>query len=305
MRILHFSDPHIPTPLHRIPLMRWLSKRAIGATNLFLGRSRLFTDAAEKLGKLARFAKDHKTDLVICTGDYTALGLAHEYQEAVRTVRPLMDAPRGYINVPGNHDYYLADTLHDNRFATYFGDTLISDMPQYQVDEPWPLVKFVGDKVAVIAVNSSRPNPQPWRSSGKIPPKQLEVLEQLASDVNINRRFVFIITHYAPLLADGSPDSRLHGLTNAEDFLDSCALFSEAAILCGHVHRCYHVRVPKTGQSIFCAGSATIHNHEGFWLFEVDHEGMRATKGGWQNGRYHLLEKSEDDNGSDNKGSSV
>lgn len=303
MRILHFSDPHIPTPLHRVPLSKWLSKRALGATNLFFGRSRLFADASEKLGELARFAKDHKTDLIICTGDYTPLGLTHEYEEAVRAVRPLMNAPHGYINVPGNHDYYLADTLRNNSFATYFGETLISDMPQYQVDGPWPLVKLVGDNVAVIAVNSSRPNPQPWRSSGKIPQKQLEVLAQLAEDVRISRCSVFIITHYAPLLADGSPDSRLHGLTNAQDFLDSCALFSEATILCGHVHRCYHVRVPKTRQSIFCAGSATIQDHEGFWLFEVDHEGIRATKGGWHNGSYRLLEKSDADNRSDNKGS--
>ena len=199
-----------------------------------------------------------------------------------------MNAPHGYINVPGNHDYYLADTLRDNRFATYFGETLSSDMPEFQVDGPWPLVKLVGHNVAVIAVNSSRPNPQPWRSSGKIPQTQLDVLAQIADDVRISRRSVFIITHYAPLLADGSPDSRLHGLTNTHAFLESCAQFSQANILCGHVHQCYHVKVLETGQSIFCAGSATMEGKEGFWLFDLDHGKMSATRGGWDGENYQL-----------------
>ena len=59
MRILHYSDPHIPTPLQRVPLLKWFSKRAIGGANLFLGRYRRFADAGEKLGALARFKKDN------------------------------------------------------------------------------------------------------------------------------------------------------------------------------------------------------------------------------------------------------
>ncbi len=64
MRILHYSDPHIPTPHGRIPLAKWLSKRAIGGANLFMGRSRLFADAPEKIAALARFKNENKIDLV-------------------------------------------------------------------------------------------------------------------------------------------------------------------------------------------------------------------------------------------------
>jgi len=288
MRILHYSDPHIPTPLNRVPLAKWLGKRAIGGTNLFLGRYRLFADAREKLGALARFKKDNQIDLVICTGDYTALGLNHEYQEAVRTVRPLMDAPHGYINVPGNHDYYGIDALREERFRTYFADTLNSDLPEYQVDGPWPLVKLIGDKVAVIAVNSSRPNPLPWRSSGKIPEVQLETLVHLSNAAKLKNRFMFIMTHYTPLLAAGTSDSRLHGLTNAQHFLDSCAQFPQAIILCGHVHQCYHVKAPDTGQSIFCAGSATLEGKEGFWVFDLLQEEITATQGRWDGPEFVL-----------------
>ncbi len=292
MRILHYSDPHIPTPLRRVPLAKWLGKRAIGGANLSLGRSRLFLDAPKKLAALARFTKENQIDLVICTGDYTALGLNHEYQEALLAVKPLMDARHGYINVPGNHDYYVADALHEDRFYTYFADTLSSDMPEYQVDGPWPLVKLVGDKVAVVAVNSARPNPLPWVSSGRIADIQLQSLALLSKDARFKNRFVLIMTHYAPLLADGSSDSRLHGLTNAQHFLDSCAQFQQAIILCGHIHKCYHIKVPETGQSIFCAGSATMKKKEGFWLFDIDHGRVRATQGRCYGAKYRLVDNS-------------
>ena len=253
-----------------------------------MGRYRLFADAGEKLISLARFKAEQKVDLVICTGDYTALGLKHEYEKAVNVVSGLMDAPLGYVNVPGNHDYYLADALREERFRTYFKHTLTSDLPEYQVDGPWPLVKLVGDKVAIIAVNSARPNPQPWRSSGRIPEIQLEILERLSNDARLTNRIVFILTHYAPLLADGTPDSKSHGLTNTQAFLDGCARFSQAIILCGHVHKCYHVKAVETGQSIFCAGSATMRGKEGFWLFDLNRVNIRATRGVWDGENYQL-----------------
>lgn len=106
MRIHHYSDPGILTPLLRIALVKWLSKRAMSGANLFFDRHRLSTDAVAKLDVLVRFKPEQNVDLVICTGDYTALGLNHEYIEAVNNIRPLIDAPTGYVNVPGNHNYY-------------------------------------------------------------------------------------------------------------------------------------------------------------------------------------------------------
>lgn len=35
-----------------------------------------------------------------------------------------------------------------------------------QVDGPWPLLRLIGENLAVVGVNSARPNPLPWRSSG-------------------------------------------------------------------------------------------------------------------------------------------
>ncbi len=288
MRILHYSDPHVPTSLHRVPILKWFGKRAFGGANLLLGRSRHFADAAAKLEALAHFKSEQHVDMMICTGDYTALGLKRDYQEAVKATRPLMDAPLGYVHVPGNHDYYTTDAIREERFRTYFGHTLQSDLPDHQCDGPWPLVRLVGDDLAVIAVNSSRPNPLPWRSSGRISEKQLATLKTLSNDSRLADRFVFIMTHYAPLLADGSRDTRLHGLTNAEPFLAVCSEFPLAIILCGHVHQCYHVTPPGVGQPIFCAGSATRDKKEGFWLFDLLQKEIKATQGKWDGKQFVL-----------------
>ena len=227
-------------------------------------------------------------DLVLFSGDYTALGLRREYERALHCVRPLMDAPKGYINVPGNHDLYAGDTLREDRFFTYFGDTLQSDLPEYQVDGPWPLVRLIDDTLAVVAVNSARPNPFPWRSSGRIPEKQIFALQKIAGDARMNQRLVCIMTHYAPLLEDGTLDSRLHGLRNTHEFLTTCAAFQEAIIVCGHVLRCYTVKVEESGQRIFCAGSLTMDGREGFWLFDVQGDTLQATPAIWNGGSYEL-----------------
>ena len=286
MRVLHFSDIHLRLRVSQIPFAKWFGKRAIGALNLLGGRGRCFDDAEHKIGRLARFAREQRVDLVICTGDYTALGLEHELAHAREVVGPLMTAPAGFVTVPGNHDIYVTEVLRQRRFQRHFAEVLRSDLPDYRSDGPWPLVRFVGDRVAVVAVNSARPNPQPWRSSGRIPERQLSALETILDDERLQGRFVFVITHYAPLLASGRPDTRLHGLSNGEAFLASCRHLQQGAILCGHIHRRYRVPVEGVSEGLYCAGSATMAGRESFWLYEVGDGGIDALPGRWDGDRY-------------------
>jgi 3',5'-cyclic AMP phosphodiesterase CpdA len=290
MRILHFSDPHVGMPLYKIFFCKWFGKRAIGGANLLAGRRHLFASAPEKLAALAQFKEEQQVDLVICTGDYTALGLELEYIAARQAIEPLLNAPLGYMSVPGNHDLYTGNVLRKGRFSVFFGDTLHTALPEYQVDDVWPLVHFAGDQLAVIAVNSSRPNPMPWRSSGRIPEIQLQALAAMLRDPRLASRFVFIITHYAPLRADSRLDSKLHGLLNAREFLTVCALAPNAVILCGHIHKGYHVTVPGNGQSIYCAGSVSMAGRERFWLFDYDgnSQAIQARSGRWAGKEYVL-----------------
>ncbi len=288
MRILHFSDVHVQVPVARMPLGDMVGKRALGAANLVLRRERLFRDAPRKLRALADLVAAARIDAVICTGDYTALGTEPELVAARAAVEPLTHAALGFVTVPGNHDLYLPDVLADRRFERHFGDLLGTDRPDLTVDGRWPAVRFVGESVAVVAVNSARPNPHPFRSSGAIPSEQLAALERILALPEIASRFVFVATHYAPRRRDGTPDTAHHGLDNADDFLAACRHLSRGAILHGHIHWRYHLRVPGLRVPIFGAGSATHAGREGIWVFDFESDRTLAIGGHWDGGQYVL-----------------
>jgi 3',5'-cyclic AMP phosphodiesterase CpdA len=280
MRILHFSDPHLDPDLGAVPVSEWPGKRLIGAANLLLNRRRHFDRVDEKLAALDRFRQEQQVDLVLCTGDYTVLGSEPEMKRAREVIQPLTQAPMGFLTVPGNHDLYMPDTVKDHRFERIFGDLM--------GEGGWPRFHLFGDAVAVIGISSARPNPQPWRSSGRIPEEQLGELARILSVPEMQHRFVFVMTHYAPRLWNGHPDSPAHGMTNAEDFLKICRPIHRGAILCGHVHSRYRVEVPGLQPHIFCAGSVSQNNREGLWLFDVDGDSAYAVPGKWSGERYEL-----------------
>ena len=288
MRVLHLSDVHVTVPVWVMPWRQMLNKRMVGAANLVLRRGRHFSRARQKLESLAGLAEEQGVDLVICTGDYTALGTDPELAAARQAIQCLTHRPAGFVTVPGNHDIYLHDVVREQRFERHFGDLLRSDLPEHCVDGAWPMVRLIGEHVAVIAVNSARPNPQVWRSSGEIPGKQLEALRALADDPRLRDRFVFVITHYAPRRADATPDQPAHGLENADEFLAACRAWPRGAILHGHIHRRFQLTLPDVALRIFGAGSTTCDGREGLWLFDVEPGTARAVAGHWQGDRYVL-----------------
>jgi len=288
VRVLHVSDVHISLGLRRVPLADWPGKRLAGGINLLRGRGRRFEDAVSKLSRLAELADAERVELVICSGDFTAMGTASEFAAAREAFEPILESPAEFVCVAGNHDLYTRQVVRERRFEKYFGDLLQTDFPAARVDGSWPTVRLFGNHVAVIALNSARPNPAPWVSSGRIPAEELTALNDILGRPEIAGRFVFVVTHYAPCLEDGSPDTPAHGLENAEAFLRTCAGIERGAILCGHVHRTYRVRLPAIGPQIFCAGSATMHELEGFWLLEVEDGRVSAHRGRWNGSRYEV-----------------
>jgi len=286
LRILHFSDIHVSAPVHRMRWSKWFGKRGIGAINLLRGRARYFDEVEEKMRALVHFKEENSIDIVINTGDYTALGLPHELVLARRLVDPMMYSPQSYLTVPGNHDIYVHEGESHYRFAEQFCSVLQSDLPEYCRGGHYPLVRFFGEDMAVIVLNSSKPNPKPWRSDGHIPRKQLEALDLLLQDERIAGRFLIVMTHYAPRLANGEPDRKLHGLRNADDLLHSCRTIERGAILFGHIHRTYRVDVPEVKIPLYCAGSATMKGHEGAWVYEIDGGKMDARRLYWSGGVY-------------------
>lgn len=287
-RILHFSDVHLDGGFPGVPLRRFMNKRLLGFANLRFHRRSCFADAATKLEALARFAQEQRIDLAICTGDYSHLGTDPELAFARRAIDPFTRFPLGFFTVPGNHDVYMPDSVREAWFDRHFGDLLRSDLPEYACEGPWPQVRLPADGVALLAVNSARPNPELARSSGRIPDQQLAALKRALEDPRVRDRFVIVATHYAPRLSNGRPDGLRHGLENAEELLRVCSVASRGVILHGHVHRRYHVRVPECTLDLFCAGSATHQGREGLWVLDVRKDRVLATPGTWDQSRYVL-----------------
>ena len=285
MRILHFSDVHVDFPVGSLPWTTWLSKRALGGLNHAARRRSHFLHAREKLGLLHRFAIEQAVDVALCTGDYTILGTAPEIDSAFEVMRPFTEGPFCFATVPGNHDLYLEDSVRDGRFPRHFGPWMKSVRPG-----AWPFVQLPSDDVAIIGIESARPNPEPWRSSGRIPDAQLEALRSLLREEEIRRRFVIVMTHYAPRLWSGEPDSASHGLENADAFIHALSDIERGCVLHGHVHRRYSVPLLPSKIQALCAGSTTQEGREGLWL--IDHRAglARATPGVFSEGQYRLVE---------------
>lgn len=287
LRILHFSDVHVQESVTTVPAAELLGKRALAFGNLWLTRGRLFKEALPKLEALARFVERERVELAICTGDYTAVGSEAEHQRARAAIDAIARAPLGLCTVPGNHDLYLYDALRDARFERHFGAFTKSDWPEYAIDGAYPYVRVVSDTLAVVGINSAKPNPNPFVSSGRVPAPQLEALARVLSDPRLAARRTIVITHYGVLRRDGRPDSDHHGLENVDEVMRVCArpgvIFAH-----GHIHHRY-CHPPAEGRPwLFCAGSATQRDREGIWLYELDGPRLFAVPGSFAGGEYVL-----------------
>lgn len=284
MRVLHFSDIHVEPPL--VDLAAFLNKRALGYANLVLRRRQRFGNLEAKVRGLVDLAERERVDFVLCTGDYTALGTDAELAHARELVEPLTRRPLGFATVPGNHDLYVDDP---GDFDRHFDAFLATDLPEHRAaGSRYPWVRLVGERLAVVGVNSARPNPQPWRSSGRIPDADLEALRGALADPRVAERFVIVATHYAPRLRDGSPDTPQHGLENADALLDACRGIRRGLVAFGHVHRRYVVELPDLSIPLLGAGSATDDRSRGAWIYELDDRGARALGAAWEDGAWHL-----------------
>ena len=98
----------------------------------------------------------------------------------------------------------------------------------------------------------------------------------------------------------------MHGLRNADDYLEACSAIQRGALLCGHVHYAYRTPLEKAdganadppyalNADLFCAGSLTKQGHEGFWLFDVSAKTFTAQQGEFDpvSGQYRLQASSD------------
>ncbi|MDR0993784.1 MAG: metallophosphoesterase [Verrucomicrobiota bacterium] len=285
LRILHFSDVHLPFPPGFFRTGEMLHpKRMIALVNFVLRRSGKYARGVQKLNGLADFLRREPVDYLLYTGDSLNQGLECEYMQAARRLAEVIClARRGGLAVPGNHDYYTSGAMA--HYRRYMAPVLPStDLPDATTESGFPLVRFMENSAVAIALNSSVPHVPFWDSSGRLDDAELASLGRLLKQERIvGRKHIFLMTHYPFLDTDA-----LHGLRNSQPLFQLLKGHSNVVLLHGHNHRIYVRQAPELDIPVYCAGSLTKEGAESFWLFELFGGGLNPRQGVWKNARFVL-----------------
>ena len=286
LRILHFSDVHLPFPpgSFRTPEMLH-PKRLVALLNFHLRRGSKYAEAYQKLNGLRDFLQREPVDYLLFTGDTLNFGLEREFTAAApRLIETLALARHGALAVPGNHDLYAGAS--PAFYRKHFAPLLRSDLPEAAAPTGYPLVRWMGDDAVAIAFNTARPNFNFWNSSGRVPALELDALDRVLDFPEIAaRRHVFLMTHY-PFDEAGF----FHGLRNSRALLKILRGRENRVLLHGHNHRAYTHFVAGTATPLYCAGSLSKAGAESFWLFDLFGDSLNARRGAWKNARFVLLD---------------
>lgn len=275
MKILHLSDLHFQSeyPLKRWPSLGW---RRIAAQAEFrlLRRERLFLRVAQTVAEILEAAERHGVAHLIVSGDLTALALPEEFEAARAALSAWSDR---MTIIPGNHDRYTPAAARERAFERTFAAALASDLPEHCREGPFPVVKLVGEDLAIVGLCSARVPPFPGLAAGYVGHVQRDALSNILEDPRIRGRAVLLAVHHAPLRPSARPDWPTHGLLDARRVLKLAGDGGAVALCHGHIHERYRLAGPGK-LSIFCAGSSTQAGMEGFWLLEVDRSGLRSAE---------------------------
>lgn len=230
-RLLHFTDIHFTAAAPSWNQLRqYAGKRILGLLNLHvLGRQRQLSATVQHrvLDAMTQYV-DH-TDCTVFTGDCTSLSLPAEFEAASAAMRPLFDASRHVLTIPGNHDVYTTEAAETDAFGSHFNEYL---HPQ------GPLQVHCLHDVTLVGLNPCRPTG--WKSSGWMPQEQLEALRKLLQ--RKQTRHLVLAIHY-PIVnpADGKGyhlKYPIHGIENGAALIGLLeqAVWKPQLILHGHVH---------------------------------------------------------------------
>ncbi|MHB8416978.1 MAG: metallophosphoesterase family protein [Myxococcales bacterium] len=275
MKILHLSDLHFQAeyPVKRWPRLGW---RRIAAQAEFrlLRRRLLFLRVAEVVASILEAAERLGVEHIVVSGDLTALALPEEFEAARAALTPWLGR---MTVVPGNHDRYTPAAARERAFEKAFAPALSSDLPELCREDVFPVVKLIGEEVAVIGLNSARVPPVPGLAAGFVGRAQREALVEISRHPALRGRALLLAVHHAPLRPSGWPDLPTHGLLDGRRVLALAAAAGAVALCHGHIHQRYRLAGPGR-LGIFCAGSSTEAGMEGYWLFDVDRSGLHSAQ---------------------------
>ncbi|MFN7145106.1 MAG: metallophosphoesterase family protein, partial [Myxococcota bacterium] len=230
MRVAHITDLHVEVPPQ---LAQLLSKRALGAVNLYLlGRSAHF--AKQTVEALVAAVVRAEPDLVVCTGDITSTATPQEFELAAALLAPLTER-FPFLVLPGNHDVYTNESM--GRFQAHFG--------AWSNGGIYPYVQHFNG-VDFVALDVSRPD---FLSRGLTPRQQLETLDGLLGSGSAP---AVVLLHYPLRDRRGDPYGPFtRNLENAVELEKVLGRHPRVvAVLHGHEHHGYRTTIPRDGVPI-------------------------------------------------------
>lgn len=294
MRVVHLTDLHISAPLRTSQL---LGKRALGAANLVLrGRDRQFGGASRDA--LVDDVLGQRPDLVVLTGDLTALATEAEFAAARDALTPLLSA-HPVAMVAGNHDRYTRGSARARRMESHFGPWTEGGLWDAQArawtgetDDRAPgLARFSVDRIDLWMLDTARPSAV---SRGRVTAGQIERLgRELAGPIEERVRVLGL--HYPLLGPDGRPYRHpTHGLRGVEALIGLLREQPVDLVLHGHVHHWWAgALAARSGRPIpvFNGGSSGLAPggdvDPGYLVLDLGDAGeLSVTRRTWGAGRY-------------------
>jgi len=232
LRVVHLTDLHFHVPARAGQL---LGKRALGHANLVLrGRAGQFGGASRDA--VVDDVLGLGPDLVVVTGDLTALATGAEFEAARAALDPLLTA-LPVAMVAGNHDRYTRGAARDRRMEAVFGPWMEGGRwdpaaARWRKAHRRPPACFTIDGLELLMLDTARPS---LVSRGALDRDQRARLAARLATRPEGRRLLGL--HYPLLDREGAPYLHpTHGLRGVEALIDLLRDNPVDAVLHGHVH---------------------------------------------------------------------
>ncbi len=272
LRLAHLSDLHQQIDWRKRPFWSSGWRGALGRFELHaLGRLRRFAGVEARIARLVDQVLTLAPDRVLVTGDLTALGDEDELRLARSLLEPFIAAGL-LVVIPGNHDRYT--DARRRAFEVVFHDLLGSDLPELADARGYPFVKLVGDRHALVGLDSTRVRGWSQYFVGRLGASQLRALARVLEHPALAGRTVLLLAHHGPAGPSGAFDWNESGLLDADALLRTLR-HRPVVLLHGHSHHRYWHRARQGRPHLIAGGSST--ERPGFFEVRVDdHRALEA-----------------------------
>jgi 3',5'-cyclic AMP phosphodiesterase CpdA len=239
--LAHVTDPHFRGSLAGVSPTDFVNKRAVGALNLVVNRTR--KHKMELLEALRQDMRAQEPDHLALTGDLSNVSLPGEWRSALAWLDTCgLDAASISV-IPGNHDAYVEDVVATRAFEKLFAPYMTSDLaPGAGARADYPYVQ-IRDEIAFVGVSSSVPTGDlgAW---GLIGDAQLARLEGALKAPELTGKTRVVLIHHPPVL-------HKHGeQRNLKDRAALAAVLARTGadlVLHGHDHDDQRAALPGPG----------------------------------------------------------